>query len=277
MRRLKSFKSLKSLYRFVKQLAKKANQDTILELSNGLTLRVLMAFFPFILFLMSLLGFLELDNTELFNRLYGVLPPDIYNLINRFINEVFKTQNTGLLSTSLFFTVFNTANGFLSVMTSLNKAYDLKDNRHILKKVGVSLLLMLTFSLSLVLMLILLIFSNSIHSLLDPHLTPNTQMLYRLINGLVSLVVLTLAVMIMYKLACVKCQKLMDVVPGAIVTVLLWVLCSKAFSFFITNYANYSVLYGSIAGVFISILWLNLISLVLLIGNEINSMLVITA
>jgi membrane protein len=266
---------MKSLFTFVKQLARKANQDSILELSNGLTLRVLMAFFPFILFLMSLLGFLELDNTELLNRLYGVLPPDIYNLIDRFINEVFKTQNTGLLSTSLFFTVFNTANGFLTVMNSLNKAYELKDNRHIIKKVGVSLLLMLTFSLSLVLMLILLIFSNSIHSFLDPHLTPNMQVLYRLINGLVSLIVLTLAVMAIYKLACVKCQKLMDVVPGAIVTVLLWVLCSKAFSFFIANYGNYSVLYGSIAGVFILILWLNLISFVLLIGNEINSMLVI--
>jgi membrane protein len=240
-----------------------------------LTLRVLMAFFPFILFLMSLLGFLDLDSTELLNRLYGVLPTDIFNLITRFINEVFKTQNTGLLSTSLFFTVFNTANGFHSVMRSLNKAYGLKDDRHILKKVGVSLLLMLTFSMSLIAMLILLIFSGNILVFLDPHISPNAEIFYRLVNALVSLVLLTLAVMLIYKLACVERLKLIDVFPGAIVTVTLWVITSKAFSYFITNYGNYSVLYGSVAGVFILILWLNLISTVLLIGNEINSMLVI--
>ncbi len=246
---------VKAAFQFIKHLVRKASDDSIMELANGLTYRVLLAFFPFIVFLMTFLGFLELDDSDLINRLYGVLPPDIFNLINRFLKEVFHTQNHGLLSTSLFFTVFNAANGFREAMRCLNHAYGLEDERNIIKKVGISLLLMLTFSASIASMLILLIFSGNIWKILGHHLPAEMELLYRMVSTSFSMVALTLGTMFIYKLACVKRLKLKSVFPGACVTVLLWLVSSKGFNFFIANYSNYSVLYGSIAGVFVLIFW----------------------
>lgn len=266
---------MRNMALFIIKLIRKSLNDDIFELSGGLTYRMLLAFFPFIVFFMSLLGFVNLDDSVMLERLYGVLPEAVNSLIGRFIAEVYHTRSKGLLSTSLFFSVYNTTNGFRAVIRSINKAYDYKDNRNIVKATGLSFILMLMFTISIIVMLVLLIFGDYIFDWLRPSMPDTVELLYAMLSALASMVVLALATMMIYKLASARKVSMMNVLPGAVFTVLLWVVSSKLFSYFITHYSQYSVLYGSIAGVFILILWLNLISLILLVGNEINSMLIV--
>jgi membrane protein len=243
-------------------------------MANGLTYRVLLAFFPFIVFLMALLGFLQLDESLLLDRLYGMLPDDIYATVSRFLAEVHPIRSHGVLSFSLIFMVYAVANGFRTVITCINRAYGCDErDRGIIKKISVSIALMLIFTFSLLVMLVILIFGGMVWEFLCPLLPDAWEALYKLASALVSLLILMLATMFIYKLACVKKLSFTDVLPGAGVTVLLWVIFSAGFSFFIANFTNYSRIYGSIAGLFILILWLDIVSLILLLGNQINAML----
>jgi membrane protein len=258
---------------FIRDFIRKMNEDELFHMANGLTYRVLLAFFPFLVFLMSLLGFMNLDNSAALDGMYGMLPEDIYNLVTLFLAEVLPHRSTGLLSFSLLFTVYAVANGFRIVIFCINKSYNNTDRRGFVKKALISVLLMLIFAFALVVMLVLLIFGGNVWTLLKPYLPDAWESMYLLVSTVMSFSVLLVVTMLIYKLACACKQRLMDVLPGAGVTVLLWAATSGLFGFFVSNFTNYSRLYGSIAGVFILILWLDIISLILLLGNQLNAML----
>jgi membrane protein len=255
---------------FIFNLIRKCRDDEVPERAAGLTLRVLLAFFPFLVFLMSLVGFLHLDGSAIMRQIYAVLPGDIADLVGGFISELGYTKNRGLLSTSLFFSIYNTANGFRAIIRCANRAYGMEDPRGLVRRVGLSLGLMLLFTLSILLMVGVLIFGGRIWVLFFPY-APG--LLFQGVRTMGSLAVLVFTTMLIYKLSCAGRLRLRQVLPGALVTVAGWTAVSGLFGFFVANFTQYPAVYGSIAGVFILILWLNAICVILLVGNELNALL----
>lgn len=173
---------------FLFNLTVKCCREKVFERAAALTLRVLLAFFPFLVFLMALLGFLELDTEAVFRELYSVFPEEIAELAEGFIAEFSETRSAGILSTALFFSVFNTVKGFRAILRAAN-------------------------------------FRSKVF------------------------------------------------LPGAAFVLIGWLILSAAFGFFTRNFSQFPAIYGSIAGVFLLILWLNAVSVIFLIGNEINALL----
>ena len=75
---------------------------------------------------------------------------------------------------------------------------------------------------------------------------------------------------LIYMFAPAKRLKLKEVVPGAIFSTMGWIVVSFVFSFYINNFSNYSRFYGSLGAVFILMTWLFLISMIFILGVEIN-------
>ena len=256
---------------FLLNLLIKCHSSQVLERAASLTYRVLLAFFPFLIFLMSLLGFTHLDTSAILAPIFYVLPGDVSVLVADFLQGLEDTRSRGLLSAGLFFSVYNSANGFRAIIRSANAAFDIRDERGIVKHVILSLAMMLLFALVIVVMLVLLVLGRHIW---DLFIHDDFEFLFVPLSTIGALVVMIFATMLIYKLALAKKIRLKQVLPGAVVTVLAWAISSGVFSFAITNFTQYPAIYGSIAGVFILILWLNLISMILLIGNEFNALLV---
>jgi len=257
---------------FLINLIIKCQTGQVLERAAGLTYRVLLAFFPFLIFLMSLLGFIDLDTSAIIEPMYSVLPGDVAVLVADFLQGLEETRSRGLLSAGLFFSVYNSANGFRAMIRSANAAFDTRDERGIVKQVLLSLAMMLLFATVIVVMLVMLVLGRYVW---DLFVHDDLEALFIPLSTAGALVVMTFATMLMYKLALAKKIRLRQVMPGAVVTVLAWAVSSGVFGFAITNFTQYPAIYGSIAGVFILILWLNLISVILLVGNEINALLVL--
>jgi len=246
------------------------HREQVLERAAGLTFRVLLAFFPFIIFLMALMGYLNLDESAILNGLYAVLPGDISDLVAGFVHELSVTRSGGVLSAALFFSVYNTTNGFRAIIRCVNMAYGVQDRRSFAKQVVLSFVLMLLFTVALVVMLGLLVFGRQIWGFFFPG---GNDLLVTIASGGGALAVLILTTMLIYRLACAKKLPIKHVLPGAVLTVLAWVVASSFFGFVTQNFTQYPAIYGSIAGVFILILWLNVVSVVLLVGNEANALL----
>jgi len=261
---------MKKLCIYIFNLVLNCHHSQIFERAAGLTYRVILAFFPFLIFLMTLLGFINVDESAIMEGLFFVLPAHIADLAYDFVHELSATSSAGLMSTALFFSVFNTTNGFRAIVRITNRAYGLEDRRGFIGQVGLSLLLMLLFAATLIVMLGLLVFGWQIWGYFFPG---GHELLFTLASGGGALVALTLITMLIYKLACATPLPIKHILPGAIFTVVAWVVISSGFGFAISNFTQYPAVYGSIAGVFILILWLNIISVILLIGNEMNAML----
>lgn len=270
---------MKNALIFIVQLGKKVVEDDLFALSNELAYKILLSFFPFLIFLVSLLGFLNLENSYLMTRLFESLPSDIGAVVNNFIAEMQLHPSPGILSASLLVSIYSASNGFRAVIRGVNKAHAYKDERTWIKKTLLSAMLMLIFSFSIITMLTLWVFSDELLHMLQPFFSFNIALWGRLISSAISLVILLGATAWIYRLSCARYgvgtskKGRGKILPGACTTVILWVVSSEVFSLFISRYSNISIIYGSIAGIFILIVWLNLISFFLLLGNTVNALL----
>jgi len=260
---------IKNFFIFTIQLGRKTLDDDLFALSNELAYKILLSIFPFIVFLVSLLGFLNLQEHEILTT-FEMLPPDISQVLIEFVEELQERPSRSILSISLLVALYSASNGFRAVIRGVNKAHDYKDNRSFIKKTAICAVLMLIFTFSILVMLVLWVFSSQILMFLTSFLQVPTNLVIRISSVAISLIVMVICTTWIYRLACVSKGRFW---PGACVTVVLWAISSELFAIFIGNFSNISVIYGSIAGVFILVVWINLISFFLLLGNTVNALL----
>lgn len=261
--------------KFIRILIKKTIENELMLMANALTYKLLIAIFPFLIFLMTLLGFFELNIETYIIDAGKSLPKPINDILITFVKEVVQTKNVSLLSTSFLITIYSASTGFNSIIQGLNRAYEQEDDRNFIIKRGTSVMLVFIFAILVNCSLFLFIFSDYIQKLIIEY-TPLEFIPYFLDSIFLYIIlalVLLVMVLVIYKISISKKVLLKNILPGAIITVFLWLILSKGFNIYINNFSKYSKIYGSIGSVFVLVIWLNIISFVLLLGGQINAIL----
>jgi membrane protein len=264
---------------FIIRAGKEAAKDDLFAMAGQLTYKMLLAFFPFLIFLISLMGFINMDGQLWLNEMRYILPGGAVGILDVFYDEVIKTRSVGVLSTSLLVSLYNASSGFKVVVRCVNLTYGYKNCRNFLVTQFISIILVFMFALSLTSMLLMMIFNDKISAFVL-RLVPEAELvkgIFTVLGFIASTGILLITTMMIYKLSNCRKTRLSHVLPGAVVTVAMWIISSKVFNIYVNNFSRLSYIYGSIAGVFILIMWLNLISTSLLLGSEINSMLDVRA
>lgn len=266
---------MKKFILFIKTLVKQALEDDIISLSFQLTYKLMLAVFPFIIFLMTILGYLNIDGNELIVQIADSVPEQVMKLFTTFVDEVILERNISILSTSLIVSIYSSSSGFYAMIRGVNKSYRQEETRNFLTVRLISVALVFVFTLVIILSIALLIFRNRLLSLINYYFTPTYFMLrlFDIAGLLTALFLILLSVSLIYKMSSCKKVKFINVLPGSLVTLTCFSIVSKAFGIYIDNFARYSVIYGSIGSIFILLIWLNLLSIILLIGSEINALL----
>lgn len=267
-------KSLK-VVNFIRVLIKKTLENELMLMSNALTYKLLIAIFPFIIFLMTLLGFSNLNVEDYIIEASKTLPEPIENILIVFVKEVVHTKSVSLLSTSFLVTIYSASTGFNSIIQGLNRAYGQEDTRNFILKRGTSVMLVFIFAILVNCSLLFFIFSDYIGKLIIKY-TPLEFIPYFLDSIFLYIfigLVLLVMVLVIYKISISRKVTLKSILPGAIISVFSWLILSKGFNMYINNFSKYSKIYGSIGSIFVLVIWLNMISLVLLLGGQINAIL----
>ena len=265
-------RKLRYLLNLLINIMNKTKKDDVFALASQLAYYLVLSFFPFMLFLMTLVGFSKLSSNEILEGLSVMLPRSILDLTQSTIREVFDNQHTGLLGISILLMIWTSSSAFKAVIKSVNKAYNFKEDRSFIKLSIISILGILALASIIILALGMLVFGNVIGDYLN-----NTQSLYKIIIILWNIfryafifIVMIFIFIIIYIFAPAKKLTWKEVIPGAIFSTLGWVLVSFGFSFYIDNFSNYSRFYGSLGAVFILMTWLFIISIIFILGVEIN-------
>lgn len=255
----------------------KVKKDDIFALASQLAYYLVLAFFPFLIFMITLVGFFNLNESAVMDGLSGLLPISVFELMESIIIEIIGSQNTGLLGISILITIWTASSGFRAVIKGINKAYDIEDDRNYIRRTIRSIFGTIALAFALLSALALLVFGNIIGKYLTSALPfPEiTGIIWGILRNVVVIFALILVFAIIYRYAPAKRIRWKEVLPGAIISALGWLLLSMGFSFYVNNYSNYSRVYGSLAAVFILMIWLFLTSMIFIFGVEINSVLAI--
>jgi membrane protein len=259
---------------FLFKLFYKAKEDDILALASQLAYSLLLSFFPFLIFLLTIAGYSTVESSDVLISLKNVLPYNAYSLIDRTVIEVFDSRKGNLLSFSFITTVWIASTGFHAVIRSLNKAYDEDECRPFWKIQLISILSVLGLTFLIIFSLFILVLGNVLKYKFSVWfgVSDSFYFLWDFLRYLLTLIIMVFIFALLYKITPCKRLTLWDAIPGAIFTTIGWIIVSIGFAFYVDNFANYSRLYGSIGAVIALLVWLFLTSVIILIGGEINSL-----
>lgn len=257
---------------FLTKIWSESLKDDVFGKAAELSYYFLLALFPLLIFLTSVIGFLPGTRRELIGDLERVVPPDAMKLVRDTLTDVVSHRNGGLLSFGLILALWSASSGVASLMNGLNRAYDIVETRSFWKRtlvaVGLTIAAVLLVASGSVLIMIGHELGHWLHRAFE--LSAGLAFVSTILGYVVGLVLLLGGIGSLYYFGPdIKTKQ--PVKPGALFATAGIVIGSLLFSLYLRLAPSASATYGSLGAVVTLMLWLYLMGLVLLIGGEINS------
>ncbi|CAN5615612.1 YihY/virulence factor BrkB family protein [soil metagenome] len=273
-----------SLYKFLKIFLFNIDQDEIMDRSNGVAYNFILAIFPTIIFLFTLIPYIsnyfpDISTKGIMDFLSDYMPTSMYDVVSATVLDILSKQRGGLLTFGFVFALYLATNGVMALMRAFNACYKTVENRGFIRMrltaTGLTILLAIVLVMAVALLIVGQVILNQVtHQLSD---ISNMQMdklsLYGLftLRFIVIFVVFFFAVSFIYYFGPAVHYNWKFFSIGSLLATLFCIIISYGFSFYITNFGSYNKVYGSIGVLIALMVWIQLLTMVLLFGYEINA------
>lgn len=254
------------------------NKDGIFGRAAQLSYYFLLALFPLLLFLTSMIGLLMGSGTglrhSLFEHLGAVLPASSAQLISDTMFEVTSSSSAGKISFGILAALWASSNGMGAIGESLNVAYHVEESRSWWKRHLTAVCLTTALAALIISALILVLYGGRLADNLAASYGFGEFFIvsWKILQWPIVLVFVALGFALIYYWAPdVRDQDWKWVTPGAVVAVTLWLVVSFGFRLYLHYFDSYGKTYGSLGAVIILMLWFYLTGAAILIGGEVNS------
>jgi membrane protein len=261
----------------VKELAGKTwrgiNADNIYGGAAELAYYFLLALFPMLIFLTSLVGFLPGVQQAILESLGRVVPGQAMQLVKDTLEDVIRNRSGGLLSFGVLGTLWAASVGVAALMETLNRVYCVKEGRSYWKVRLIAIWLTILLSLLMVGGTVLIMFGDKLSEGLANWLGlgPSFATLWSVIDYLLGLILLLIGIDVIYFFAPNIKLRWRVTTLGSVFALITLIIVSLLFSFYLRVAPSYSATYGSLGAVIVLMLWLYLVGLVILTGGKINA------
>ena len=259
---------------FARDLWREIQDDHVLDGAAVLAYYFLLAVFPAVIFVLSLLPVLSIPHLQqaILDLLHQVLPEQSANLFEGTVRYVTSEGTEELLTFGLIFTFWSASAGIYAIVEQLNVVYGVKERRPFWKARGTAILLMVFFVLLTIGSLSLVIFGGVVQSWLASIIGWSRPLLvfFATLRWIIIGVALLLALAVTYRFGPDVNLKFRFISPGNVVAATLIAIASIGFRFYVSKFGNYSATYGNLAAMIILMLWMYIAGIALLVGCEIN-------
>jgi membrane protein len=273
-----------SLYKFIKIFFHNIGEDEISDRANGVAFNFILATFPAVIFLFTLLPYIniyfpELTTETIMDFIKEMVPSSMYEAIASTVFDILSNQRGGLLTFGFLFAVFLSSNGMLALMRSFNACYRTVERRHWLRMRLTSLGLTLMLALVLFSAIILLVVGQFSLDYVLSHIKDYSHLnldgftiyLLFLLRFVVIFIVFFIAISFIYYFGPAVHYNWSFFSVGSLLATLAVIGLSYGFSVYITNFGSYNKVYGSIGALIALMIWIQLVTVILLYGYEINA------
>lgn len=265
-----------SLLSIIRMFIQQMQKDHIQERASAMAFNFMLSVFPGIIFIFTLIPYIPVPNLQenIMIFIYTILPTSIYHQVEGTIYDIISNQRSGLLSIGFLFAIYAANKGTHNMITAFNKCYRTKDDRTFIQQMLVSLgitgfISVLTFS-AIAANIVIEVYTTYLLETLPPVVRDNLHLIGLLKNSVVFLVFFISVSFIYYRAPALH-KKWNFFSIGSFVASVMIVLFTAGFAFYINKFNSYNKIYGSIGALIGLMLWFYAISMVLLIGFEINA------
>lgn len=254
---------------------KKLRKDAVSAYAGQLAFFIILSFFPFVLFLLALLQYTPLTEEIILLALSYLTPASFSNILANLVQDIYSRSNITLVSITVFSSLWLASKGFLTMIYAFSSIYDKQETRNFILLRIYAILYTLCFAIIILLTLSLLVFGNHIYAEIYPKLPAIGELIFSIISirSIISICVLILFFLLLYKMMPNRKSTFLNELPGAILATLGWMSFSYLYSFYIDHYSNYSSIYGAASSIAFLMLWLYICMYILFFGAEINVLL----
>ncbi|NEK87499.1 YihY/virulence factor BrkB family protein [Blastococcus saxobsidens] len=259
----------------IKRTLKEFSEDNLTDWAAALTYYGVLALFPALIALTSIVGLFTTPQ-QLSDALTTVVPASAADTLNPVIEQIAGNQSTagfGLVI-GLAAAIWS-ASGYVGAFTrAANVVYETPEGRKIWKLKPLQLLVTLIGVLFAAVIVALLVLSGPVVDAIASAvgIGETGQTVWTIAKWPVILVILALMIAVLYySTPNVKLRGFKWVSPGAGVAILVAIVASAAFAFYVANFSSYNATYGALAGVVIFLIWFWLINVALLFGIELDA------
>lgn len=266
-----------SLYAFLVILYGQIKKDHLIERARAMGFSFLLSIFPAIIFLFTLIPYIPIAHLDvhILASLKDLMPVSIYETIEHTIVEILQRPHGGLMSFGFLFAIYSATNGIMAMTNAFNKIYHTSDRRSFLQKLWRSVVII--FLLSLVMFIAIgLTVLLEIYMYKLPIDQRAQQWGLVLLKYFIIFMVFYLGLSLVYFIAPAIKKRFAFFSYGSFIATVLILLFTWGFSNYVNNFNSYNKVYGSIGALIGLMLWLYAVSLVILIGFEINTSIALT-
>lgn len=267
-----------TIRQFGKKVIAGVNDDNLIGRAAELAYNFVLALFPMLIFLLSLLGLFASHGstlrTKLISYFSSVLPPDAAHVIANTLQEVMRNASNGKLTFGIVLTIWFAAGGMSSMISALNGVYEVKESRSWIKVRVIAVGLTIAISVLVIAALVAVLSGNYVANYLGNYwgLREAVVIGWRILQFVVAIVFVVFSFSLIYYFAPdLEEQHWYWITPGSLLGVLIWIAASFAFRGYLHFFNTYSKTYGSLGAVMILLIWLYVTGFAFLIGGEINA------
>jgi membrane protein len=262
------------LIRYGQELVDRFIKDDVSGMSAQLAYYFLLSIFPFFIFAFTLIGYLPISTENVLSIIEVIAPEKVTELLRENVHSFLHTKRGWLLFLSLAGTLWTSSSAIHAIIVALNRAYGVPDERSYLMSRLMAILFTIGMVLAIFITLLLPVFGKTIEVFFTSrmHVPDSILLVWSLLRWVVSLLFLISLFAFLYYFAPSCCVNWKVAIIGAVFAALGWLAVSYGFSYYVNNFANYSITYGSLGGVIILMIWFYLSAMILILGGQINAM-----
>ncbi|WP_372573924.1 YihY/virulence factor BrkB family protein [Ruegeria jejuensis] len=247
-------------------------------MSSHVAMFAMLALFPFILFSIALAGSLSENviNDDVIALIFGAWPPDVSGPIIAELKNVLNSSGTGVLTFGGLLALFFASNGVDAVRMAMTRAYHDYDDRPFWQTRLLCVAIVVAGAAIVIVVAAIEVVLPLYGQLVSEALTGESKELIS-VERLSWIFIITMpagGVLTFHMLLPARRHKLRQILPGVVLTLVLWAVVGWGFSIYVSQFASYSATYAGLAGAMSALIFLYLISAILILGAEFNGALI---
>jgi len=248
-------------------------QDGV-EHAGYLAFLSILSFFPFLIFLISIVGFFGAseEGVKAIHSVLSSAPKDVIDALTPRVNEIVSGPPQSFLTLAIIGVIWTASSSVEGCRTILNRAYRIHFPPPYALRRLISILEFFVVIFIIVIGIGMLIFVPVILREIEETFSFSFRIDYDLFyirHFALFFILIGSTSLLYYALPNAK-QRITQTLPGSILAVILWITLVNSFSLYLDNFHQFNLVYGSLAGIIISLMFFYLISLVFILGAEFN-------
>lgn len=266
-------KEKKNWFAFGKELLRRFKEHDVQDYGATLAFFWFLSIFPGIIFILALLSFFDISQASFQEQLNNLAPGAAATDFLTGIFDAIGEPRGGLLSIGAILAIWSAAKGVERLINMAIHAYGEDNERNFFVSKGIALGMTLLLGVGVLLLIVSNVFGSQIIDFVMDFIPISGAdvILINVFRYVLTTVILILTLSIFYKVSPQQHVFWKSTIPGAIFGVIAWQLVSLGFSLYVSNFGNYDSTYGSLGGIIVTLLWLQLTGMIILIGSEINA------